>query len=160
MTPTYTFSVKIVNYLLLTLVCFGFIGNFFIFQIYSNTSLRKYSISIYFRAIAIFDSLMLVNAIIYFLYINFNVDVAILNIVTCKLREYFVYVNGSISPWIVVVVSIDRFMSIRFPRRFPLIFKFKFQICVILSIVVFSYIFYSPIIWESILVEGLIKFFI
>lgn len=158
MNTTNSFSIKALNYILITLISFGFVGNFFIFRIYST--LRKYSISTYFRAVAIFDSLMLVNGIIYFLYINFNFDLSILNIVTCKLRDYLVYVHGAISPWIVVIISVDRFMSIRFPRRFPLIFKLKFQMCVISAIVCFCYIFYIPMIWGSFIVEGKNNFYL
>jgi hypothetical protein len=140
------------NYSLITLIVFGLIGNFLTLKIYSTQRLRKLSISVYFRTISIIDTLMIINAFIFFLKQKFNYNVALVNDFFCKTVDYFSYATGPISPWIMVVISIDRFFNIAHPKKFPFLFKTKFQMTAICLIVVFNYVFYSFIIWNTYLV--------
>lgn len=49
-----------------------------------------------------------------------------------------------------VVVSVDRFLNIAYPKRFTLAFKPRVQLSIIIGIVSFNYIYYSFITWNSV----------
>lgn len=152
---------KLVNilidvFLVIVIIC-GFFGNFLCFKIFNSTRLNKYPISLYFRIISIFDSLVLLEAANYFIDFNFGFYIGDLNDFLCKIDYYLSYVSSPISPWIMVVVSIDRFVNSAFPKRFPILHKFKVQLAISLSIVICNFILYSFLLWNSALVESNFK---
>lgn len=147
--------IDVLHYLFINIILLGFVGNFLSFKIYSTIALRKHTISIYFRVIAIVDSIMLLSGFLYFLEQKYDFNLSRLNQFLCKFRNYTFDAIGPVSPWLMVVVSFDRFISIGFPRRFPIFFKFYFQVTVICVIFVFNIAFYTPMIWTSSLVEGM-----
>jgi hypothetical protein len=147
--------IEVLDYLLLNVAVLGFIGNFLSYKVYSTSpSLQKHPISIFFRVIPIFDSIMLANSFTYVLSHKFSFSFSRTTDMLCKVKSYFFYAAGPISPWLMVIVSIDRFISIRFPKRFPFLFKRTFRICLISTIVIYNYLFYSFMTWNSRLVSG------
>ena len=138
-----------VNFSVLNTIIWGIIGNFLCFRIFTSTKLNKYPISIYFRAISIFDSLMLVHGVHFYIKDNSDFDMRHVNGILCKIWPYFLYSTGPISGWLMVIVSLDRFVCIVFPRRFPHIHKTSIQIAIIFSIVVYNFILYSSMVWKS-----------
>lgn len=152
-----TVLLDILNYFIVNIVLLGFVGNILCFKIYSSVALRKHSISIFFRTIAIIDSFMLITGFLYYLEQKYEFKFIDLNVVFCKFKDLLFDAAGPVSPWLMCVVSVDRFVSIGFPKRFPLLFKFKFQLCVICFIIVFNYALYSPVIWFNVLQQGRIN---
>ena len=144
-------------YFLIFSIILGAFGNLLNFIIFTSSAsrMRKHSMSIYFRTIAIFDTIMLVETSLYFVHEMFNYDIAQLNGFFCKTSMYFLYSTGAISPWLMVIVSVDRFLSIRFGRRFSLIFKTSFKISIICGIVVYCYLLYSFTTWNTELISYL-----
>lgn len=144
----------LLHFLMINIIVFGLMGNFMCFRIFHLSSLRKHHISVFFRTIAVIDSFMLVNACFLFVYQKFDVNLANLNVVFCKFKSYLVYANGPTSPWLMVVISFDRFISIRFPKRFSYIFTIKFQALIIFFLFVFNYSYYAFIIFNTFLETG------
>ena len=142
------------HFLLLFVILFGIFGNLLTFRIFLIHSLRLNSIAIYFRTIATIDSLMLLRAFLYFIEQKYDIDLRNLNGFLCRFKEYFFDSTGAISPWLMVVVSIDRLINIRFPRRFSFLFKLPFQITTIFSVCIFNYAMYWPMASYSILIQG------
>ena len=155
----YKIMQHIVNYSMLNIIVFGLMGNFLCFRIFTSTKLNKYPISIYFRAISIFDSLVLFHS--FHVYIKDNSDFNIINVndFLCKFWSYFLYATGPMSGWLMVIVSLDRFLCIMFPRRFPFIHKKSVQMVIIFSLVFFNFTLYSSMIWRSELKIGITKQF-
>lgn len=147
-------DLRILNYIYIgsiIIIIFGLVGNFFVAMVYSTRSLRKFSITTYYLFISFFDTLPLVD---YFLnhYLKYQhyYDITILSDFMCKtFGFYFSYSIGPISHWLLVMVSLDRFFSVYFIHRFPIIYKLKFQLSVIAFIIVFNIFSYSPLIWKS-----------
>lgn len=140
----------IYNYSLLNIVILGFIGNFLCLKMFTSTKLNKYPISIYFSAISIFDSAMLVYTIYFYIKENSDFNMKhVNNGILCKFWFYFWYATGPISAWLMVIVSLDRFLTIVFPRQFSLIHKSTVQIAVIFSIAAYNYLLYSSMIWNT-----------
>lgn len=146
------------NYLLLNVILLGLVGNFFVFKIFTFTKLKKCPISIYFRAIAIFDSIMFIESVLYYAGVNFDFKVNDSSEFFCRYKIYFFFATGTISPWIMIVVSIDRFLSIAFPKRFLFMHRSRTQLILISAVVIYNYAFYSLIIWNSELISSKNKF--
>ena len=139
----------LLTFFLANVLIFGFIGNFLSFKIFTWTKLNKYPISLYFRAISILDSLVLINGIELLIKINFKFFTVRTNDFLCKVDYYFIYLISPISPWIMVVVSFDRFINSAFPKRFLFFHKFRTQLGIILFIVIYNCLLYSFILWTS-----------
>ena len=134
---------------MINVLLYGLIGNFLWFKIFTSTKLNKYPISNYFRAISIFDSLVLFEAINFLLNVNLNFYINKLNDIFCKIDTYFLYATTAISPWLMVIVSFDRFINSAFPKRFLIFHKFKTQMVIVFSIVLTNYFIYSFLVWKS-----------
>ena len=143
--------IDLLHFLALNLIIFGFVGNVLCYKVFSSTRLQNYPVSVYMRAISIFDSVMLINAIVYFMDQKFKLNLSLLSDFFCKFKFYFSYCNGPISPWIIVVVSLDRYLSIAFPKRFTLFMKSRFQISIMGAIFIYNYVLYSFMTWNSVL---------
>lgn len=139
----------IFHFLIISVFIYGVIGNFLCYKIYSSLPFRKQSVSIFFRTIAIIESIVLVNALFKFMSFKYEIYLAELNSFFCMFKSYFFYSIGPIAPWLMVFVSIDRFVSITYPKRFEFMFKLPFQIAVILFVCVFNFSFYSFITWNT-----------
>ena len=142
------------NYTLLNVIIIGLIGNFFVFKIFAFTKLKKCPISIYFRAIAIFDSIMFIEAVLSYARANFDFKINEENEFFCKFKIYFFFATGPISPWIIIVVSIDRFLSIAFPKKFLFMHKSRTQIILVCIVVIYNYAFYSYFLWNYTIISG------
>lgn len=153
-----TVFTDILHYLLINIIFLGFIGNILCFKIYSTVALRKHTISIYFRTIAIVDSIMLFSGFLFFLEQKYDFYITNLNWFFCRFKNYIFDAIAPVSPYIMVVVSFDRFISIGYPKRFPLFFKLYFQIGMICALFVFNLAFYTPMVWGSQLVKGKLRY--
>ena len=150
----------LINFLMVNILLLGYMGNFLCFKIFHSTRLNKYPISVYFRTISIFDSLALLEAANYFINFNFGFYIGDLNDFLCKIDYFLSYVSSPISPWIMVVVSIDRLVNSAFPKRFPILHKFRVQLAISLSIVIYNFLLYSFLLWNSALVTSNFKIII
>lgn len=141
-------SKNIILVFLGTFILLGLIGNIFTFLVFSSSSIRKHSISNYFRAIAICDLMILCNGIFHFLYnlIEFNLDVV--NDFFCRIKSFIFYSFGAISPWLMVIVSVDRLLNIRYPKRFMFLHNTRYQIGLILAVSIYNFLLYSFMAWN------------
>lgn len=147
-----------INFFFVTVILFGYFGNFLCFKIFNSKRLNKYPISIYFRTISIFDSVVLIEGVNTFIYFNFGFYIGDLNNILCKIDNFLIYASSPISPWIMVFVSFDRFINSAFPKRFPILHKFRVQLAIILFIVMYNFLLYSFLLWNSYILPGKFSF--
>lgn len=133
----------------------GIFGNIISFKIYSNKSMIKSSFSIYFRVVCVSDFLITVHSFTFLLQSVYDYDLHIKNDFLCKTLDYVVYVLSPISGYLLVVISIDRFVKIKFTHRFEFIYKRKFQISLIIVIISYNVLFYSGFLWNKQLNENI-----
>jgi hypothetical protein len=123
------------------------IGNIILFIIYSRSNLRQSSISIYFRfSLIVETSYALWFLFDYAAFIFFEKDFLV---IFCPFSRYFMSNCPAIDAWIQVLISLDRFVNIAFPRRFPIFTSKSFQTALTLALIAYNLIFYSPIIWNT-----------
>jgi hypothetical protein len=67
---------------------------------------------------------------------------------TCRLSDYSESVSECLPVWILVFITLDRFITVHFPRRFPLFAKRKFQIALVITIFVYYTLSFSFMLWN------------
>lgn len=142
----------IIDIFTLIILVFGPFGNILVFKIYSTPTMSKTSLSIYFRAMSINDTVNLVNLLVPFLIQQFNIDPSQSVSFLCHMENYFSYLQTPITAWLMVVISLDRFFNVAYPRQFPLISRKTFQLTLTFAIIIFQCIYYSMISWNTYLV--------
>ena len=106
----------------------GLVGNSLVLIILSNVKFRKIS---FFRYLIVMTVVDLFNLIL--CWPDYHRDFFKVNFsgVICKLYEYFAYVMYQLSPWIMVLSTLDRLIAVKFPTRFQFRNSIKFQIAAI-----------------------------
>ncbi|XP_013415590.1 C5a anaphylatoxin chemotactic receptor 1 [Lingula anatina] len=100
------------------LLVIGITGNVLSLLVMRGKSLRPSSASIYLRYLAIADTSTLVLGVFpVWIRALTTVDVTALHPWTCKLHVYFLYSAGDCAVWVIVAVTVDRFLSVTFPFK-------------------------------------------
>lgn len=124
------------------LLVFGMIGNTVGFFVFSRRSLSKFPGRDIYRTLAIMDTLYLIHVILqYFLYYN-GMGIRLISGITCKIVRYLNYSLAPISAWLIVYLSIHKFISIRFREQ-----KKVWQKITITFIITYNMAYYLPIMW-------------
>jgi hypothetical protein len=134
----------IIVYIYPVISLIGIITNVLSFIVFSRKIFYNTIFSTYFRFSIIFDSIALLFPINKLFELNFNIYFSDFNNELCKFRYYFIYFTFPISGWILVVVSVDRFLNISFPNRFLFTKKAKFQFFMCLFVLGFNLVYYIP----------------
>ena len=119
---------------------FGLLGNLFGLLVFYRKNVRKFPTRNLYRSLAIFDTIYLVYRIIGELTTENGVSMYLISNDWCKILRYFRYSIGPISAWLLVYISIDKFISIQFPN-FKLIKSIIFQNTILFLIVIFNLIY-------------------
>ena len=97
----------------LAMAFIGIAGNIISFIIFSRKTFRKNSISIYCRALAIFDMYIITSAVRDFYYILYKIYILNSSDAVCAFYGYAYYSLGSIPGWILVAFSVERTLSLK-----------------------------------------------
>ena len=116
---------------LIVLTIIGIIGNSLVFYILTRKKFLKESIFRYFIASEIVASLSLVLVWMHYVPILLKWDVPVL---FCKIYSTMLSVFYSFYPWISVLNSIDRLLTLKYPFGFKFIKKFKYQASALLIV--------------------------
>lgn len=127
------------------LFTFGVIGDLFGLMIFcSNNKLKTTGPVLVYRALFVFDFLTIIQVTINFL--SFGLGIKILTSLPayCKLFNFINYSFSAISPMLLVYISLDRFISIKYLSRRKYLKNNKIQLIFIFALIVFNFIFYIP----------------
>ena len=127
----------------------GVIGNLICFLIYSRKKFAKISASFYFKSIAINNCLILLSRLIYFIEVAFGFFIRNSFNLSCIIINYFLYITISISAWIMVFVLFDRFISLKFIKKFEFRNSQTFKWFILISIYLICLFYYIPVILYS-----------
>ncbi|KAI3385519.1 hypothetical protein SNEBB_003418 [Seison nebaliae] len=123
----------------------GTLGNGLSLAVFTQKHMRKYSTNIYLAVLTLVDTLYIyIGTWRYFIFSFFDYDIRTTSINACRIHKFLQYVCSSYSVWILVFVSLDRLLLIKFPT------KAKMWSCkrTIMSICIISFIivciFQSP----------------
>ena len=130
----------------------GLITNLLSLIIFSRKKFKKTIFSTYFRfylVIEIINQIFPINKML-----EFNQGIYFTSISTfcCKIRKFFANYNYAITPSFLVIISIDRFLSIAYPSKFSFRKKSLFQILISWLVIGFNFGLYTPF-WSFYLKE-------
>ena len=132
---------QIVNYYIYDLLgsiifTFGIIFNVMSFTYFQlSRSFKNTSMRYYFSVISITDSLHLIEWPILML---IDKKIITLSVGLCRFLVFVTTVNGLISIWLLVVLSIERYIILKYPFRGKVFYKIKTSmkiLCIIISII-------------------------
>jgi len=143
-----------VNFILFgLLIVFGLIGNLMVFVIFSNKAFKKFPSRNIYRILVVFDSIALIYAVTNYFIINFSIIYQdyffwfMRSDIFYKIHFYFL--NIFQSSYLLVFISIEKFISIRYPNN-KIIKMQIFQTIIVIAIIVcnltaFHFIYYLNI---------------
>jgi hypothetical protein len=132
--------------LYMVIFIFGLLGNILSFVVFSRKKFKKTLFSIYFRVLNIADIYTILFALVDFLKYKLGHDMEKISIFFCKTTFYSLFAVSPISGHILAIISIDRFITTRFPNRFTIKNKTSFQIFICFFICLFNLSYYTPMI--------------
>ena len=124
----------------ITISLVAIIGNSLIFYILAKPEFRSQSFFRYLFFGTIFNT---INALLIWP-INYP-DFFLINeiLISCNIQQYINDVSTTFSGWIIVLTSVDTFLSVKYPTKFQLVKSFKAQIIIILSLSVLFFSVYA-----------------
>lgn len=121
----------------------GIIGNILGFLIFSRKKFEKLAIRNLLRYLAVLDSFYLFQIIADYLTYLFNIDIRLISSNWCKVFTYFNYSLCPIASWTLVVISIERTISITSSKFTYLFHKREIQLTLIAIIILYNSIAYT-----------------
>jgi len=91
----------------------GLIGNLLSSILFSITKLNQISCGIYFLLLAIFDLSGLIGGLHHCLTIGYQVKVT--SAAYCRGRNFLLYMSMDMTSWMIVAISADRFLKVKYP---------------------------------------------
>jgi len=138
------------NYIYLLLIpiilLFGLIGNITgLFVIKRRKRLNKIGPRNIYLYLFCMDTMYLSQIIMPFLLFAFNIDMSTFNQFSCKLYQYLNYSLDTQSSMLLVYISFERLILIKYPTRVVILRKNNIQFVYFLTVFIYNLIFYLPI---------------
>lgn len=134
------FDVNFISTIILTVI--GAIGNLLVIFVFTRPQFLKVSMFRYLIVATISNTInLLANwPSVYpdFFYVN-KLSIS------CKIFYYFFYVPYQVSPWILSLTSIDRYLKVKYPTTLQFRNNFKYQLMAIIGIIVLISLINIPI---------------
>ena len=134
-------NTRIVSGVRFGVILVGLLGNMITFIIFSRPVFQKNSISIYCRALAVFESFTIVHLVYEYGIAFSSYFLGNYSDITCIIYNYANSAFGPIPGWILIALSIDKLLNMKNIGN-SLIKKRWFQLVVIASIVLFNLLLY------------------
>lgn len=119
----------------------GIAGNLISIWIFRRSCLKKHSYSFYSQILSISDTILLthlgIHSIAELIYTRDELPVEAF---FCSLKLYNGYVLGTISLWMLTLISLDRLVKIVYHNRFIIFKKRWFQVTLVAIIIIYSLI--------------------
>ena len=136
----------------IVLTTIGLIGNSLVLYIITRPQFLKVALFRYLIVATIFDTINFL-----FIWPSDLPEAFYMNkyAIICKLYQYLSYMAYQFSIWIIVLSSVDRYLAVKFPTKFKIRNKFKYQaiamvtIFVILLLIDIPYLMYYDIYGDS-----------
>lgn len=123
----------------------GLVGNILLFVVYSQPSLRRLSVSVYFRCLAVVSSWQI---LFFFLTLSYWNQLALSSQASYKIITYISELCLPTLSWLEVAATLDRFLSILFSMRVKFLKKRSIQFTVVASVLVYNMLFYSCVLFK------------
>jgi len=138
-----------INYIFpMTTLGFGLLGNFLGFKVMQRPKMLEIGPRNTYKYLFISDTIFLVQIIVTYLQLTDNFDLTIISNVICKLWYYLNYSLATQSSMLLVYISIDRYVSIKFPAYRFFMRKRNNQLIYFIFIFMFNLVYYLPVVYN------------
>ena len=120
-----------------TVFALGLMGNMTALVVFFKGNLKNIGPVLIYRLMFIFDTLFIIQIILFYLQYPFYLDITILSRLSCKLVVYLNYQMDAISSYLLVYISLEKYISINNPSKRRILNSKKNQIIFFISILVF-----------------------
>jgi growth hormone secretagogue receptor len=125
-----------VYYLMAPIVfALGLMGNMTALVVFFKGNLKNIGPVLIYRLMFTFDTLFIIQIILFYLQYPFYLDITILSRLSCKLFEYLNYQMDSISSYLLVYISLEKYISINNPSKRRILNSKKNQIIFFISVI-------------------------
>jgi hypothetical protein len=131
---------------------FGLIGNFLGYKTMERPKMLEIGPRNTYKYLFISDTIFLVQIIVTWLQLTFNIDPTILSNVLCKLWWYLNYSLATQSSMLLVYISIDRYVSIKMPAQRFFMRKRNNQLIYFIFIFMFNLVYFLPVAYNYTLI--------
>jgi len=122
----------------------GMTGNILGLIVLKSKKLKNIGPILIYKFLFISDSIYLPQIIIAYMGTGFNYDPTVLSSLSCKIYNYFNYAFDAFSPWLLVYISIEKFISISYPSKRFILRKKRNESLYFFVTFVFALIYYIP----------------
>ena len=123
----------------------GMVGNIIAIIILSRRSMTKLGPKNIYLYLFICDSIFLSFIIVNYFDFGYDYDLTVLSKYICKMYWYISYVIAPISPWLLIYISIDKVIAIKYPSKRFFLRNKKNQFIYLIILIAFNSVFYLPI---------------
>lgn len=127
------------------LLLMGLIGNFLGLRVLSSRKLEKIGPRRMYQLLFISDSFILIEILVNYLQYAYQIDVTIVSNLACKSFHFLNYSLATISPMILVYISLERYVAVKYPSKVSQFRSFRNQLQFFALIIVFNFVYYVPI---------------
>jgi len=131
----------------------GLVGNFLGFKVMQRPKMLEIGPRNTYKYLFISDTIFLVQIIVTYLQLSFNIDITTSSKVMCKLWWYLNYSSDSQPSMLLVYISIDRYVSIKMPAVRYFMRKRNNQLIFFIFIIMFNLLYYLPVAYNFSLTE-------
>ncbi len=126
-----------VIYLMAPLILiFGLVGNLTALAVFFKGKLKKIGPVLIYKFLFVMDNVYICQILNAYLSYAFNLNVTIVSRLACKLFNYFNYIDA-ISPFLLVYISLERFISIGYPTKRCKLTNTRNQVIYFICVLVF-----------------------
>ena len=124
---------------------FGLVGNSFGFAVLMRKKLKNIGPCNTYKYLFASDMIYLLQLLINYLANGYSIDLQVMSGLACKLINYFNFTFSGNSPWLLVYISVEKFISIIYPTRRFFIRKKKTQLVYFIILLTINFVYYIPI---------------
>jgi hypothetical protein len=134
----------------IVVIC-GFMANIVSIIVFSRKFFRKTIFFTYFRVLTITNTLTLILCLITFFKNHLDINVEHFYAFSCKLVLTLAFVVPASNGWIVVAISVDRLLTLKWAFRFVFIKNAWFQLMICAGIFSLNHVFYIQTLFTKVL---------
>jgi hypothetical protein len=135
-----------VRYLMAPIILsIGLVGETIGLLILQRKNIKNIGPKSMYRYLFIMDMSYLSLIIVNYLDYGFDYDLTITSKYFCKLYWYLNFVLGPISPYLLIYISIEKLISIKYPTKKYFLRRKETQLIYFIGILAFNFVFYLPI---------------
>ncbi len=127
-------------------IIFGLYGNLMGLVVLTHEKIRKIGPTYIYRFLFIVDTFCLAQCLVVYMKFAYKIDLSIMyGFITCKLMYFIGYVLDAISPYLLVYISIEKYVAIIYSHKRSILNSEKNQLIFLTALIIFNGFLYAEV---------------